>query len=102
MFIDPDPLFEFKLRRSERYAAPPELWILWGAVRTINIALLTELETVRDDNPPDLMYKGKAEQPSNPRMAYAGSCASEPKPDLVCIGKSARRWIRTVRYDDLR
>jgi hypothetical protein len=28
MFIDPNVLFEFKLRRSEMYTAPPELWIL--------------------------------------------------------------------------
>ncbi len=33
-----------------------------GALDSINIALLTELKTVSDDNPPKLMYKGKAEQ----------------------------------------
>jgi hypothetical protein len=46
------------------YVAPPELWILRDRP-AINIALLTELKTASDDNPPKLMYKGKAEQLSN-------------------------------------
>jgi len=33
-----------------------------GATGAIDIALLTELETVSDDNPTKLMYKGKTEQ----------------------------------------
>ena len=33
-----------------------------GALDSINIALLTELKTVSDDNSPKLMYKGKADQ----------------------------------------
>jgi hypothetical protein len=47
-----------------------ELWIL-GRLRAINIALLTELQTLADDNPPELMYKGNAEQTSNSLIAYA-------------------------------
>ena len=47
-----------------------------GPLRAINIALLKELKTRSvktrsDDNPPKLMYKGKAEQISNPLNAYA-------------------------------
>ena len=42
-----------------------------GALDSINIALLTELKTVSDDNPPKLMYKGKAEQISIFLIAYA-------------------------------
>jgi hypothetical protein len=42
-----------------------------GPLRAINIALLTTLKTVSDDNPPKLMYKGKAEQTSNSLIAYA-------------------------------
>ena len=45
MFIDPGSVFEFKLRRSEMYVPPPELWIL-GPLRAINIALY-EAEVVR-------------------------------------------------------
>jgi len=38
---------------------------LKGPLPAINIALLTELKTVSDDNPPKLMYKGSAKQISN-------------------------------------
>ena len=41
-----------------------------GRLRAINISLLTELKT-GDDNPPDLMYKGKANQIVYPLIAYA-------------------------------
>jgi hypothetical protein len=47
-----------------------ELWSLRGPLRTINIALLTELKTVNDDNPPQLMYKGQSRSP-NSLIAYA-------------------------------
>ena len=43
------------------YVAPTELWN-FRSTGSINISLLTELKTVSDDNPPKLMYKGKAEQ----------------------------------------
>lgn len=41
------------------YVAPPELWIL-GAAASHKHRAPTELKTVGDDNPPELMYKGKA------------------------------------------
>jgi hypothetical protein len=44
--------------------------------RAINIALLRSskrpvFRLTSDDNPPKLMYKGKAKQISNPLIAYA-------------------------------
>jgi hypothetical protein len=52
------------------YVAPPELWIL-GAATSYKHRAPTELKTCSDDNPPKLMYKGKAEQISNLLIAYA-------------------------------
>jgi hypothetical protein len=72
MFIDPSLLFESKLGRSEMFMSLlAELRRVLGRLRAINIALLSELRVVSDDNPPKLMYKGKAEQISNPLIAYA-------------------------------
>ena len=61
MFIAWAPSLNSSSEGAKCYVAPTELWIL-GAVRAINIALLTELETVSNDNPTKLMYKGKTEQ----------------------------------------
>jgi hypothetical protein len=45
MFIAPAALFEFKLQTSEMYVAPLELRKSIRPLRTINIALLTELKS---------------------------------------------------------
>ena len=52
------------------YVAPTELWIL-GAAASYKHRAPTELKTGSDDNLLELMYKGKAELISKPRIAYA-------------------------------
>jgi hypothetical protein len=71
---------------------PKELWTFQGAANYKHRAP-TELNTVSDDNPPELRYKGKSEQISNPLIAYAR---------LIHIRTRIRFCLRLRRVDALR